>query len=222
MAFENLTSRFQMAFRRLTGKAKLNENDIEDMLREVRLSLLEADVNYKVVKEFTEDIRELAFGERILKKLNPGQQVVKIVNDELVKLMGSDAVAIDFQETGITTIMMVGLQGTGKTTTSGKLANLLRKNHNKKPLLVAADIYRPAAIEQLKTVGGQLDIPVFELGDKTKPQTIVQEAIKKAKLEGFDLVIIDTAGRLHINETLMDELVDIKKLTKPQEILLTV
>ena len=222
MAFENLTSRFQMAFRRLTGKARLTETDIEEMLREVRLSLLEADVNYKVVKEFTDEIKELAFGEKILKGLNPGQQVVKVVNDELVKLMGTDAVSINFKDAGITTIMMVGHQGTGKTTTAGKLANLLRKNHTKKPLLVAADIYRPAAIEQLKTVGGQLDIPVFEMGDKTKPQTIVSEALKYAKTEGFDLVIIDTAGRLHINETLMDELVDIKKIVKPEEILLTV
>ncbi len=222
MAFENLTSRFQMAFRRLTGKARLNENDIEEMLREVRLSLLEADVNYKVVKEFTEEIRELALGERILKGLNPGQQVVKIVNDELVKLMGSDAVAIDFDDKGITSIMMVGLQGTGKTTTAGKLASLVRKNHDKKPLLVAADIYRPAAIEQLKTIGEKLEIPVFDMGDGTKPQKIVQEAMKKAKSEGFDLLIVDTAGRLHINETLMDELIDIKKILKPREILLTV
>ncbi len=222
MAFENLTSRFQMAFRRLTGKARLTETDIEEMLREVRLSLLEADVNYKVVKEFTDEIKELAFGEKIIKGLNPGQQVVKVVNDELVKLMGSDAVSVNFKDAGITTIMMVGLQGTGKTTTAGKLANLLRKNHTKKPLLVAADIYRPAAIEQLKTVGAQLDIPVFEMGDKIKPQIIVSEALKHAKAEGFDLVIIDTAGRLHVNETLMDELVDIKKIVKPEEILLTV
>lgn len=136
--------------------------------------------------------------------------------------MGSEAVSVNFKDAGISYIMMVGLQGTGKTTTAGKLANLLRKNHTKKPLLVAADIYRPAAIEQLKTVGSQLDIPVFEMGDKTKPQTIVAEAMKYAKNEGFDLVIIDTAGRLHINETLMDELVDIKKIVKPEEILLTV
>ncbi|MGI6392827.1 MAG: signal recognition particle protein [Candidatus Izemoplasmatales bacterium] len=222
MAFENLTSRFQMAFRRLTGKARLTENDIEEMLREVRLSLLEADVNYKVVKEFTDEIRELALGEKILKGLNPGQQVVKIVNDELKKLMGSDAADLILADKGLTTVMLVGLQGTGKTTTAGKLAGFIRKNHQKKPLLVAADIYRPAAIEQLKTIGTQLEIEVFEQGTRPKPEQIVSEALKYAKNNGHDLVIIDTAGRLHINETLMDELIAIKKLAKPEEILLTI
>jgi len=222
MAFENLTSRFQMAFRRLVGKARLNENDIEEMLREIRLSLLEADVNYKVVKEFTDEIKTLAFGEKILKGLNPDQQVVKIVNDELVKLMGSETSDINFRTGEPTVIMMVGLQGTGKTTTAGKLANLLRKTKERKPLLVAADIYRPAAIEQLQTVGKQLDIPVFSLGDKKDPVEIASEAMKEAKASGYDLVIIDTAGRLHVNETLMDELEAIKKKTKPDEILLTV
>ncbi|HPF42940.1 MAG TPA: signal recognition particle receptor subunit alpha, partial [Bacillota bacterium] len=221
MAFENLTSRFQMAFRRLVGKARLNENDIEEMLREIRLSLLEADVNYKVVKEFTDEIKTLAFGEKILKGLNPDQQVVKIVNDELVKLMGSETSDINFRTGEPTVIMMVGLQGTGKTTTAGKLANLLRKTKERKPLLVAADIYRPAAIEQLQTVGKQLDIPVFSLGDKKDPVEIASEAMKEAKASGYDLVIIDTAGRLHVNETLMDELEAIKKKTKPDEILLT-
>ncbi|NLZ62073.1 MAG: signal recognition particle protein [Acholeplasmataceae bacterium] len=222
MAFENLTSRFQMAFRRLTGKARLTENDIEEMLREVRLSLLEADVNYKVVKEFTDEIRELALGEKILKGLNPGQQVVKIVNDELKKLMGSDAADLILADKGLTTVMLVGLQGTGKTTTAGKLAGFIRKNHQKKPLLVAADIYRPAAIEQLKTIGTQLEIEVFEQGTRPKPEQIVSEALKYAKNNGHDLVVIDTAGRLHINETLMDELIAIKKLAKPEEILLTI
>ncbi|MDD4987634.1 MAG: signal recognition particle protein [Candidatus Izemoplasmatales bacterium] len=222
MAFENLTSRMQMAFRRLVGKARLTEADMEEMLREVRLSLLEADVNYKVVKEFTEEIKELAFGERILKGLNPDQQVIKIVSDELKKLMGSDAVSIQFKDNDITVIMMVGLQGTGKTTTAGKLANFLRKTYQKKPLLVAADIYRPAAIDQLETVGKQLNIPVFSLGISEKPVHIAEKALKYAKEQGCDLVIIDTAGRLHINETLMDELVSIKKVVKPREILLTV
>lgn len=222
MAFENLTSRMQMAFRRLVGKARLTEADMEEMLREVRLSLLEADVNYKVVKEFTEEIKELAFGERILKGLNPDQQVIKIVSDELKKLMGSDAVSIQFKDNDITVIMMVGLQGTGKTTTAGKLANFLRKTYQKKPLLVAADIYRPAAIDQLETVGKQLNIPVFSLGISEKPVHIAEKALKYAKEQGCDLVIIDTAGRLHINETLMDELVSIKKVVKPGEILLTV
>jgi len=222
MAFENLTSRMQMAFRRLVGKARLTEADMEEMLREVRLSLLEADVNYKVVKEFTEEIKKLAFGERILKGLNPDQQVIKIVSDELKKLMGSDAVSIQFKDNDITVIMMVGLQGTGKTTTAGKLANFLRKTYQKKPLLVAADIYRPAAIDQLETVGKQLNIPVFSLGISEKPVHIAEKALKYAKEQGCDLVIIDTAGRLHINETLMDELVSIKKVVKPREILLTV
>ena len=222
MAFEKLTSRMQMAFRRLVGKARLTEADMEEMLREVRLSLLEADVNYKVVKEFTEEIKKLAFGERILKGLNPDQQVIKIVSDELKKLMGSDAVSIQFKDNDITVIMMVGLQGTGKTTTAGKLANFLRKTYQKKPLLVAADIYRPAAIDQLETVGKQLNIPVFSLGISEKPVHIAEKALKYAKEQGCDLVIIDTAGRLHINETLMDELVSIKKVVKPREILLTV
>ncbi|MBU1145681.1 MAG: signal recognition particle protein [Firmicutes bacterium] len=222
MAFENLTSRIQMALRRISGKAKLTETDIEEMMREIRLSLLEADVNYKVVKEFTEEVKAISLGEKILKGLNPGQQVVKIVSDELTKLMGSVAEEIQFKEMGITVIMMVGLQGAGKTTTAGKLGNLLRKNHQSKPLLVAADIYRPAAIEQLKTIGSQLDIPVFELGDKVSPQKIVIESLQHAKEIGYDLVIIDTAGRLHINETLMDELKEIKKITKADEILLTV
>ena len=221
MAFENLTSRFQMALRRITGKARLNENDIDQMMREVRLSLLEADVNYKVVKEFTDEVKEQAYGERILKGLNPGQQVVKIVNDELTKLMGEEAEALNIKESGITTMLMVGLQGAGKTTTAGKLANYIRNNHDKKPLLVAADIYRPAAIEQLQTVGKQLDIPVFEMG-KTQPETIVSSALKYAKENEFDLVIIDTAGRLHIDEDMMTEIKNIEQLTKPDEVLLTV
>lgn len=222
MAFENLTSRFQMAFRRLVGKARLTENDMEEMLREVRLSLLEADVNYRVVKEFTEEIKELAFGEKILKGLNPDQQVIKIVSDELKKLMGSDAVSIHFKENDLTVIMMVGLQGTGKTTTAGKLANFLRKTYQKKPLLVAADIYRPAAIDQLETVGKQLNIPVFSMGTAEKPVRIVEKSLSYARENQCDIVLIDTAGRLHINETLMDELVAIKKAVKPAEILLTV
>ncbi len=222
MAFENLTSRMQMAFRRITGKSKLTENDIEEMMKEVRLSLLEADVNYKVVKEFTAEVKEQALGEKIMKGLNPGQQVVKIVNDALVELMGSEAVLIQFNETRPTVIMMVGLQGAGKTTTAGKLGAYLRKNHNKKPLLIAADIYRPAAIDQLITVGNQLQIDVFSMGTDVNPREIVKQGLKKAQAEAFDLVIIDTAGRLHINETLMDELIDIKKIAKPDEILLTV
>ncbi len=221
MAFENLTSRFQMALRRITGKAKLNESDIDEMMREVRLSLLEADVNYRVVKEFTEEVKAQAYGEKILKGLNPGQQVVKIVNDELTKLMGLEAEDIRFTEAGITVILMVGLQGAGKTTTAGKLANFIRKNNNKNPLLVAADIYRPAAIEQLQTIGKQLEIPVFEMST-TKPETIVKSALDYAVEQGFDLVIIDTAGRLHIDDDMMTEIKNIAKIANPNEILLTV
>ncbi len=221
MAFENLTGRFQMALRRLAGKARLTENDIDQMMREIRLSLLEADVNYKVVKEFTEEVKSLAYGERILKGLNPDQQVVKIVNDELTKLMGGEAAELKFKEDGITVFLMVGLQGAGKTTTAGKLANLIRKNNTKKPLLVAADIYRPAAIEQLQTVGKQLDIEVFEMG-LIKPEKIVKNALDYAKQNEYDLVIIDTAGRLHIDEDMMEEIKNISDITNPQEILLTV
>jgi signal recognition particle subunit SRP54 len=223
MAFENLTSKLQMTFRRLTGKAQLTENDIEEMMKEVRLSLLEADVNYRVVRSFTDDVKELALGEKILKGLNPGQQVVKIVNDELVKLMGGQTERIVYASSRpLTVVMMVGLQGAGKTTTAGKLGWFLRKNDARKPLLVAADVYRPAAIDQLRTVGGKLEIPVFEKGTGTDPREIVKLALKHAEQNGFDLVIVDTAGRLHVNETLMDELVDIKKIARPEEILLTV
>ena len=221
MAFEDLTGRFQMALRRLTGKAKLTEKDIDEMMREVRLSLLEADVNYKVVKAFTEDVKQLAYGEKILKGLKPGEQVVKIVNDELTKLMGEKASEIHLSQDGITKILMVGLQGAGKTTTAGKLANFLRKKHQKKPMLIAADIYRPAAIEQLQIVGEQLGIYVYQEG-QIDPETIVKNGLKYAKENGYDLVIVDTAGRLHVDESMMDEIQRIEKLVKPEEVLLTV
>jgi signal recognition particle subunit SRP54 len=221
MAFEDLTGRFQMALRRLTGKAKLTEKDIDEMMREVRLSLLEADVNYKVVKAFTEDVKQLAYGEKILKGLKPGEQVVKIVNDELTKLMGEEASEIQLNKDGMTKILMVGLQGAGKTTTAGKLANYLRKKHNKKPMLIAADIYRPAAIEQLQTVGEQLGIEVYQEG-QIQPDIIVKNGLKYAKENDYDLVIVDTAGRLHIDESMMDEIQRIEKLVQPDEVLLTV
>jgi len=222
MAFENLTSRFQMALRRLSGKARLTDNDIDEMMREIRLSLLEADVNYKVVKEFTDEVKELALGESILKGLNPDQQVLKIVNEELIKLMGSESEPLKLKDSGISVIMMVGLQGAGKTTTAGKLASYLKKTNAKNPLLVACDIYRPAAVDQLITVGEQLGIEVFEEGTNVPAQTIVKHALEYAKKNNYDTVIVDTAGRLHINETLMDELIDIKKITNADEILLTV
>jgi len=220
MAFENLSDRLQMAMRRVTGKGRLTENDINEMMREVRLSLLEADVNYKVVRDFTKDVKEQALGEKILKGLNPGQQVVKIVHDELKKIMGEKAEPIGMNMVGITKIMLVGLQGAGKTTTAGKLAMFLRKLHNAKPLLVALDIYRPAAVEQLKTLGAQLNVDVYEQGTSKKPEIIIQEALDFAVQNGNNLIIADTAGRLHIDDTMMGELVRVKDILKPDEILL--
>lgn len=221
MAFDNLSSRLQNSIKKMQGNHKLSQENMDDMLREVRLALLEADVNFKVVKEFVANIKEKAEGEDVLNQLNPGQMVVKIVNDELVHLFGDSLEEIKFKPNGITSIMMVGLQGAGKTTTAGKLANFLRKEYKKKPLLIAADIYRPAAIEQLQTVGKQLDIPVFEMGQED-PRKIVEQGMEYAKDNNYDLVIIDTAGRLHLDEVLMQELKDIKELVKPDEILLVV
>lgn len=221
MAFDNLSDRLQMSMRRLRGKGRLTEKDIEEMMREVRLSLLEADVNFKVVRSFTKSVKEQALGEHILKGLNPSQQVVKIVRDELQKIMGDEAVNLTVNPIGITKYMMVGLQGAGKTTTAGKLAMFMRKNHNLKPLLVALDIYRPAAVEQLKTVAGQISADVFEMGTKEKPLTIMKKAMEFAVENGNNLVIVDTAGRLQIDEDMMNELVEVKDFLKPDEILLT-
>ncbi len=222
MAFDSLSSRLQMGLRRLTGKGKLNENDIDEMLKEVRLSLLEADVNYKVVKKFLANIKEQALGEKILKGLNPGQQVVKVVRDELKKTLGDEAVDLKIKEHGMTVVMAVGLQGAGKTTAVGKMALFYRKKLKKKPMLIAADIYRPAAVDQLVTLGKSINVPVFEMGTKVKAEKIVEEGLKKAKEEGCDLVFIDTAGRLQINEELMKELDNVKNIAHPDEILLTV
>ena len=222
MAFDGLSSRLQMALRRVTGRGSLTEKDIDEMLREVRLSLLEADVNYRVVKEFLANIKVAATGEKIMKGLNPGQQVVKIVCDELKRVLGEETQEIKFKINGMTVLMTCGLQGAGKTTAIGKIALHYRKVKKSKPCLIAADIYRPAAIDQLKQIGKQIDVPVFELGINTPVAKIVKEGIKFAKDGGYDLVIIDTAGRLHINEELMDELKDVKKIANPDEILLTV
>ena len=222
MPFESLSEKLQMSLRRLTGRGKVNENDIEDAMREVRVSLLEADVNYKIVKKFIADVKEKTLGERVMKSLTPGDQVVKIVYEELVKLMGDEAVPINLKKSGMSVALVVGLQGSGKTTHVGKLSNLLRKNHNLRPLMVAADIYRPAAINQLVQIGKQLNIEVFQMGILTKPQIIVKKALEYAKANNFNFVIIDTAGRLHIDEALMQELVDIKEIAKPDEILLTI
>ncbi|EPI2205552.1 signal recognition particle protein [Listeria monocytogenes] len=222
MAFEGLAGRLQETMNKIRGKGKVNEADVKEMMREVRLALLEADVNFKVVKQFIKTVSERAVGADVMKSLTPGQQVIKIVQEELTSLMGGEESKIGTADRPPTVIMMVGLQGAGKTTTSGKLANLLRKKYNRKPLLVAADIYRPAAIKQLETLGKQLDMPVFSLGDQVSPVEIAKQAIAKAKEEHLDYVIIDTAGRLHIDETLMDELNQVKEIATPTEILLVV
>ncbi|KGI85112.1 MULTISPECIES: signal recognition particle protein [Exiguobacterium] len=222
MAFEGLSERLQSTLAKMRGKGKISEADVKEMMREVRLALLEADVNFKVVKQFVNDVKERAIGQDVMKSLTPGQQVVKIVHEELTNLMGSDVVPITFNPKPPTVVMMVGLQGAGKTTTTGKLANLIRKKHNRSPLLVAADIYRPAAIKQLETLGKQLDLPVFSLGDQVKPEEIVTKALEYAKTNHHDFVLIDTAGRLHIDETLMGELENVKTIAKPNEIFLVV
>ncbi|HDA9112758.1 TPA: signal recognition particle protein [Staphylococcus aureus] len=222
MAFEGLSERLQATMQKMRGKGKLTEADIKIMMREVRLALLEADVNFKVVKEFIKTVSERALGSDVMQSLTPGQQVIKIVQDELTQLMGGENTSINMSNKPPTVVMMVGLQGAGKTTTAGKLALLMRKKYNKKPMLVAADIYRPAAINQLQTVGKQIDIPVYSEGDQVKPQQIVTNALKHAKEEHLDFVIIDTAGRLHIDEALMNELKEVKDIAKPNEIMLVV
>ncbi len=220
MAFESLSNKLQDVFKQLRSKGKLTEKDVKAALREVKLALLEADVNFKIVKEFVNKVSEKAVGIEVLEGLNPGQQVVKIVNDELVSLMGNTQSKLTFSSKPPTVYMMVGLQGAGKTTTTGKLAGQLRKQ-GKRPLLAACDVYRPAAIKQLQVVGSTYNIPVFEMG-QGNPVDISKEAIKYAVSNNNDVVIIDTAGRLHINEELMDELDNIKNEVHPQEILLVI
>ncbi|WP_027623441.1 signal recognition particle protein [Clostridium lundense] len=221
MAFEGLTSKLQETLKKLKGKGKLSEKDIKEAMREVKLALLEADVNFKIVKDFIKNVSEKCTGKEVLESLTPAQQVIKIVNEELIQLMGSKESEINFAQNGMTVIMLVGLQGAGKTTMAGKLALQLRKK-NKRPLLVACDIYRPAAIKQLQVVGSGIDVPVFTLGDKVSPVDISKAAIKHAKDNNNNVVIIDTAGRLHIDEELMDELKNIKENVQPNEILLVV
>ena len=220
MAFEGLSEKLSGAFKRLKSKGKLNESDVKEAMREVRLALLEADVNYKVAKEFTNKVTERAIGADVMESLTPAQMVVKIVNEELTALMGSETSRIEFSSKPPTVIMMCGLQGSGKTTHSGKLALMLKKQ-NHRPLLVACDVYRPAAIEQLKVVGNKAGVSVFEMG-QDKPVKIAREAIKHAKDYGNDIVILDTAGRLHIDEELMNELKELKAEVNPQEILLVI
>ena len=221
MAFEGLSSRLQEITRKIRGKARITESDLKEMLREVKLALLEADVNYKIVKEFIATIQEKALGQDVLKSLTPGQQVVKIVKDELVELLGGTESKVNFTPNPPTIIMLVGLQGSGKTTTAGKLANLFRKQ-GKKPLLVACDVYRPAAIKQLQVVGKQLNIPVFANENSKDVVHIAKQAISTAISKLNDVIILDTAGRLHIDEALMTELKNLKSSVKPHEILLVV
>lgn len=221
MAFEGLSAKLQEVTRKLRGKARITESDLKEMLREVKLALLEADVNYAIVKEFISTIQEKALGQDVLKSLTPGQQVIKIVKDELVELLGGTESKINFTPNPPTIIMLVGLQGSGKTTTAGKLANLLRKQ-GKKPLLVACDVYRPAAIKQLQVVGGQLNIPVYANENSKDVVKIARQAIDVAISKLNDVVILDTAGRLHIDEELMNELKNVKANVKPHEILLVV
>lgn len=221
MAFESLGEKLQGIFKKIKSKGKISEKDLKDALREVRMALLEADVNYKVVKEFINKINEQAVGKEVLESLTPGQQIIKIVNDELTQLMGGTQSKLNIASKPPTIIMMVGLQGSGKTTTTGKLARLLKKQ-GRRPLLVACDIYRPAAIKQLQVLGEQVEVPVFSLGDKAKPVDIAKGAINHGTLHGNDIILIDTAGRLHIDEALMDELSEIKEKINPTEILLVV
>ena len=219
--FQNLTDKLANAFKKFRNKGKLTEADVREGMREIKLALLEADVNYKVVKEFVKSVTERAVGEVVLESLLPAQQVVKIVNEELIKLMGSESAKLEVAPAPPTVYMMVGLQGAGKTTHAGKIA-LMQKKKGKKPLLVACDVYRPAAIKQLEVLGESLDIPVFSMGNKISPVEIARAGIEHAKKHLYDLVIIDTAGRLHIDEELMEELKKIKAAVKPTEILLTV
>ena len=221
MAFEGLTEKLNATFKKLRGKGRLSENDVREAMREVRLALLEADVGYKVVKEFVASVTERAVGSDVLDSLTPAQQVIKIVNEELTKLMGGGTAKIAMANSGPTVVMMVGLQGAGKTTTTAKLAGLMRRQLGKRPLLAACDVYRPAAIEQLKVVGGQLDLPVFEQG-QGDPVQIAENAIRHARDHGNDMVFLDTAGRLHVDEALMDELKRMKAAVRPNEILLVV
>ena len=220
MAFEGLTEKLSAAFKKLRGKGRLKESDVKEAMREIRMALLEADVSYKVVKDFTKTVTERCVGTDVLEALSPAQMIIKIVNEELTRLMGSDTKHITINPNGPTVVLLVGLQGAGKTTNGSKLAGLM-KRQGKHPLLVACDIYRPAAITQLKVCGEKLGIPVFEKG-QTDPVQIAKEALTYARQHGHDMVFLDTAGRLHVDETLMEELKNIKATVKPDEIMLVV
>ena len=221
MAFEGLSEKLNATFKRLRGKGRLTEADVRAGMREVRLALLEADVSYKVVKDFVAKVTERCVGSDVLDSLTPAQQIIKIVNEEMTALMGGTNARLTMANKGPTVVMLVGLQGAGKTTNGAKLAGLMRRQYGKRPLLVACDVYRPAAITQLQVVGKQLDIPVFEMG-QGNPVHIAEEALRYARDHGHDMVFLDTAGRLHIDEALMDELKNIKSAVRPNEILLVV
>lgn len=222
MAFDSLSERLNKAMRNVAGKGTLSDANMEDMLKEVRLALLEADVNYKIVKDFLNDIREKARGEEVLKSVEPGEQLVKIVHDQIIDLLGTEEAGLNFKAEGMTVIMMVGLQGTGKTTSVAKIAKIAREKLNRNPMLIAADVIRPAAIEQLQTLGKEVNTEVFTLGDKVTALETVKQGMQYATEKGYDTVFIDTAGRLHIDEVLMKELQDINELAHPDDILLTV
>ena len=222
MAFEGLTERLQNALSGLRRKGKVTDADLRETMREIRLALLEADVNFTVVKDFVRNVREKAAGAKVLEGLNPAQQIVSIVNDELTAMMGESDVPLNVSDKIPTVIMMVGLQGAGKTTTAGKLALKLKNEKNARPLMIAADVYRPAAIDQLKTLGEQIDVPVFEMGTDADPRDIVRQGLAKAAELKSDYVFIDAAGRLQIDEALMQELADVKEIATPDEILLVV
>lgn len=222
MAFDSLSDKLNKAFKNISGQGKLTDHNMEGMLKEIRLALLEADVNYKIVKDFLNTVKEKSKGQEVLDSVNPGQMVVKIVHDEIITLLGEAKADVNFKEDGITTIMMVGLQGTGKTTSVAKIANIFKNKLDRKVLLVAADIVRPAAIDQLKTLGESIEIEVFSLGSSVSPVDTSIKALEYAKEKGYNTVLIDTAGRLHIDEALMGELISINESVKADEILLTV
>lgn len=222
MAFDTLQERLTKTFRNIQGKGKLSERNMDETLKEIRMALLEADVNYRVVKQMLLNIQEKSIGMDVLNSVEPGQLVIKIVHDEIKELLGEQEVSIQYLPQGLTVLMMVGLQGTGKTTSIGKIANIMRKKHGRNPMLIAADLVRPAAIEQLKTLGSAIDIEVFSKGLFISPLDTVKQGLAYAKEKGYDTVLIDTSGRLHIDEVLMNELKQIKEAVNPQEILLTV
>ena len=222
MAFDSLSERLNGALRNISGKGKLTDKNMEDMLKEIRLALLEADVNYKVVKDFLVRVKEKSLGEEVIKSVDPGQMVVKIVHDEIVELLGSNEAKLNFKDSGISVIRLVGLQGTGKTTSIAKIANIAKNKLNRNAMLIAADVIRPAAIEQLQTLGKAIDVEVFSQGVETSALDTVKNGLAYAKQKGYDTVFIDTAGRLHIDEALMQELKDIEAYAMPDEILLTV